>query len=229
MATFSLTQIATVAMRYIGGIIDSGETPSTQQLADALEAYNAWFDSLSNQKLMIPNLTNSTQSLAATTQSYTIGPAQAWAITPRPISIETAALKNASGPGNAMQVVTAGEWAVIPDRQAQSFAVKRIFYDRGTPTGTCYVSPVPQGSGLSVELAYWIPLTQFADTTTAITIPPAYQLFFELGGARILAPQYDKAVPPGTEANYAAALASIVQLNEGLWGSPVQQPEEGPK
>jgi hypothetical protein len=228
MATFSLTQIATVAMRYIGGIIDSGETPSTQQLADALEAYNAWFDSLSNQKLMIPQVTISVQTLSATTQSYTIGTGQAWNIA-RPVAIEGASLINASGPGNPIQIVTAGEWEVIPDRQAQSYAVKKLFYDRGTPTGTVKVSPVPLGSGLSVELITWVPLTQFADTTTAITIPPAYQLFFELGGARILAPQYDKQVPASTETNYAAELASIIQLNEGLWGSPVQQPEEGPK
>jgi hypothetical protein len=229
MSTFSLTQIATVALRYIGGIIDSGETPSTQQLADALEAYNAWIDSLSNQKLMIPQVTISVESLTAATQSYTIGPAQTWAITPRPIAIEGASLINATGPGNPIQIVTAGEWEVIPDRQAQSYAVKKLFYDRGTPTGMVKVSPVPLGSGLSVELITWVPLTQFADTTTPITIPPAYQLFFELGGARILAPQYDKQVPAGTETNYAAELASITQLNEGLWGSPVTQPEEGPK
>lgn len=228
MATFSLTSIATVTLRYIGGIIDSGETPSAQQLADALEAVNAWIDSLSSNKLMIPQVTRSVQTLTSSTQSYTIGTGQAWNIA-RPVAIEAASLINASGPGNPIQIMTAGEWAVIPDRQAQSFAVKKLFYDRGTPTGVCYVSPVPQGSGLTVELITWIPLTQFADTTTAITIPPAYQLFFELGLAMILAPQYDKVPPAGTAQNFAAAQATIISLNEGLWGSPVQQPEEGPK
>lgn len=228
MATFSLTAIATVSLRDIGGIIDSGETPSTQQLADALEAVNAWIDSLSNNKLMIPQVTRSVQTLSATTQSYTIGTGQAWNIA-RPVAIEAAALVNASGPGEALQIVTAGEWAVIPDRQAQSFAVKKLFYDRGTPTGVCYVSPVPLGSGLTVELITWTPLNQFADTTTAITLPPAYQLFFELGLAKALAKQYDKALPAGAAEDFAAATASVASLNEGLWGSPVQQPEEGPK
>jgi hypothetical protein len=151
-------------------------------------------------------------------QLYTIGSGQTWNIA-RPLAIVSAALLNSSGPGTPIEVVHAGKWSMIPDRQAQSFVVKYLFYDRGNPNGNVLVSPIPLGGTLTVELLTWQPLTQFADLTTAITLPPGYQRPLEIAVAIELAPQYSVAPSATLTEMYQDALARLRDLNAELVGN----------
>lgn len=221
MLSVNLTTLATQAAQFMGGVIDSGESLSNPQLSDFLTTANNLLDGWSNDNLMIPQALVTSQTLSSATQSYTIGSGQTWNMT-RPVAIYAASLINSAGPGSSLKIVTAAEWETIADRQAQSYAVKYLFYDRNGAlsgsSGKVYVSPIPLGSGLSVELMTWIPLNQFADTTTTIVIPPAYSRLISLALCIEQAPQYDKNPPPIVLQNYQSALAEVRSLNAGLWG-----------
>jgi hypothetical protein len=216
MPSATLTTIANSAAQYLG-VLDSGEALSTQQVADALAAMNNLIDQWGTDALMVYSEVRSVQTLVAATQSYTIGTGQAFNV-PRPAAIAAAALINAAGPGNEVEVCSARRWAELPDRQSQSYAVRHLFYDRGYPTGNIFVSPVPLGSGLTLELLSYSPLTSFPDTSTSETIPAGYLRLMELGLAIELAPQYDMTVSPALQRNYNDAIARVRNLNAQMLG-----------
>lgn len=216
----SLTTIANAAALFLG-VLDSGEGLSSQQLSDILAATNNWLDNLSAEGLFAVADLVTTFPTVASTITYTIGAAQTINI-PRPVRIVAASFSNASGPGGPMEVATEKQWAAIPDRQSKSWILKQLFYDRGFPTGTVYLSPVPIGV-LTVEIHSWVPLTQFADTTTPITILPGYLRFIELGVMQEMASQFDMAVPASALQNFADAAARVRKLNSSLFG---ELPEE---
>lgn len=220
----NLTTIANAAAQFLG-VIDSGEGLSTQQVLDILAATNNWLDNLSSEGLFaVADLVTTFPTVAAT-QTYTIGAGQTINLA-RPVRIVAAAARLTSGPGNPVEVVNEKAWAAIEDRQAQSWMVRKLFYDRGTPTGTIYLSPVPIGI-LTMEIHTWVALTQFADATTAITIPPGYLRFIELGVVQEVAAQFDMAVPASTLQNFADAAARVRALNASLIGDLPPEAAQG--
>jgi hypothetical protein len=75
---------------------------------------------------------------------------------------------------------------------------------------------MPQGG--SVDLVYWAALTPFADATTAITIPPGYNLPLKQQLAIVLAPQYDIQPSDALVKGYTESSARIRALNAALLG-----------
>lgn len=215
--SINLTSIATAAAQFLG-VLDSGESLSSQQLTDALNATNDLLDNWSSEQTMIPALLRSVQTLTSAVQLYTIGTGQTWNMA-RPVAIVAAQMTNPSGPGSPIEIVNAGKWASLPDRQRLSWLVTHLFYDRGNPNGNVLVSPVPQGAGLSVEIESWVPLTQFADLTTPITLPPGYQRPLKIAVAVELAPQFSVPISKELAQMYQDALARIRNLNAELVGT----------
>ncbi len=214
--SITLTATALAAVQELG-VLDSGEGLSAQQLADALAACNIMFDNWSSEGLFALSDIITPFALSTGVQSYTIGTGQFINIT-RPMRIVAASFKNSSGPGGALEVLPETAWTRIPDRQRQSWIIEKLFWDRGNPTGNVYVSPVPQGATLSAEIHTYVPLTQFADATTPITVLPGYTRIINLGLAIELAPQYDMAPSPATLAKFADAAGRVRKLNAELLG-----------
>lgn len=217
MASQSLTTVATAAAQYLG-ILDSGGALSTQQLNDALAAMNGVLENWSAEELMIPGLLLQVFSLTAGTASYTIGTGLTFNVV-RPLEIEAAVHKNMMNGvayDTPIKVINASEWASIDNRGQSNNLISYLFYDRALSNAKVYVSPVPLGG--SIELTMWSALTQFADLTTAITLPPGYVLPLTYALAMALAPQY---LMPPTEAlvkNAMDATARIRDLNASLMG-----------
>lgn len=214
--SLSLTQAAYAAALLLG-VVDSGETLSAQQLSDILFAANNMLDNWSSDGLFALSDLVTTWALASGVQSYTIGAAQVISLT-RPMRIVSASFANSSGPGGPIEVCNDKTWAAIPDRQRQSFIIEKLFWDRGNPTGLVYVSPVPQGSTLTGTINTWIPLTQFADTTTGISILPGYERAIVAGLAIEIAPQFEKVPSATLNANYTDAVERVRLLNASLVG-----------
>ncbi len=211
MATLTLTAAATAAAQFLM-VIDPGEGLSTQQITDALAVANDLLDNWSSDQLFVPAVTLTTKTV---TQNFQ-GP---YALGFSALAIEAAAFTNSGGPGGPLEVCDAEKWSRIPDRESASYILKYLFFDRQT-TSHFYVSPLPQGSSLSVELTTWAALTQFADATTAITMLPGYALPFKLALALVLAPQYDVEPSKTLIANAQEAIARIRQLNAQLLPAP---------
>lgn len=215
----NLTTVATAAAQLLG-VMDSGESLSTQQLNDTLAIVNNFLDNWSSEESMIAPIVRQTFVTVAATQTYTIGTGQAINVT-RPVAVAAAAGSSATIPGYGIEVVNALKWAGIEDRQAQSWRIRALFYDRGNPTGTIYLSPIPIGI-LTVELWIWAALPQFADLTTGITtFPPAYLRAIEHQCAVEIAPMFSMSPSADLMANRDDAIARIKNLNAQLLGSAV--------
>ncbi len=214
MAT-NLTTLAQAAAQQLG-VLDSGEDLSAQQKADTLATANNIFDNWSTEGLFAVSDLLTTFPTVASTQTYTIGTAQAINIA-RPVRIVAAEFSNAAGPGGAIQVVDEKTWADLPDRQSRSWIIRQLFYDRGLPTGIVYLSPVPIGI-VTVGIHTWVPLTQFADVTTAITFAPGYLWMAELAVAIGIAGAFSMQVPASVQALFSDAAGRIRRQNALLIG-----------
>ena len=217
MPSVNLTTVAQAAVQFLG-VLDSGEGLSTQQKTDALAVANNLLDNWSSEGVFIPTDTIiKAIPVVAGTQSYTIGASQT-INTARPVKIEAASFLNSSGEGGPIEVVDEKKWASLPDRQGQSNHCRFLFYDRGYPTGTIYLSPVPLSTNPTLELHVFAPLTEFADLTTTISFAPGYLRPFELALAVELAPQYDMQPSETLAASYSDAVKRIRLLNSSLIG-----------
>lgn len=223
MASLTLTQCAKSAVEYLGSL-DVGETLSTDMLDQAREVANSILDNWSSEGVMIPSLTIASFAFTANQQSYTFGSGGNFNTAARPLAVVAAALLNTiygatDGLQSEIKVVDAGTWASIPDRGSSSAIVKAMFYDRvnSAGLGKVYFSPVPLGG--KAELTFWAALTQFADNTTAITIPFGYELPFKTALAIHLAPKYDVSPTPSLVSAYQEAVARIRELNAQLTGT----------
>lgn len=224
MATLTLTAAATAAAQFLH-VLDSGESLSAQQLADALAASNSLLDNWSSEEHMVPSLLLQTFALTGNQQSYTIGTGLNFNVA-RPVAIPAAAMivtAYGSTQASEIKMLNAAEWASLPDRNSSSILVRSGFYDRALANAKVYFSPVPLGG--SVELTMWSALTQFADTTTAITIPVGYDRLIKLGLAIELAPQYDMAPSETLVAMFADAVARVRSLNAQLLGNAAAAPQ----
>lgn len=222
MPLLSLTTLAEAATQYLM-VLDAGGVLSAAQLAQALDAANDMLDNWSSEELMVPGLLLQTFALTANVGSYTIGPALTWSVA-HPMAIEAAAhinTMNAVPYTTPIKVVNGLQWASIENRSSSNNLIEFLFYDRQT-TGKVYVSPSPLGG--SIELTMWTALTQFANTTTQITVPNGYPLAMKLALAIVLAPYYDMAPTPALLKNAADAMARIRGLNAALLG---QKPPAG--
>ncbi len=207
----SLTTIANAAARSLG-IMDSGGSLSAAQLTDALTAANQILENWSSEGRMILTELLTSFALTSGTNSYTIGPSQFINIA-RPVRINAATLLLTSGPSSPVQVLqSVAEWEALEDRESSSFKVGALFYDRASPTGTIYVAPKPLGSA-SIQIATWVPLAQFADVTTSLTLLPGYELPVRLSLAHMLAPEYSVLFSKESTERLAMAMATLENLN----------------
>jgi hypothetical protein len=220
--TSNLTNLANYAADSIG-VNDSGETLSTQQLSDMLDLSNKILDNWSSQEIMIPiAVTTASLPLSSGIASYVVGTGQTWAVTPAPLKIVTAALVMANGVTIGVEVVDAARWAAIPDRGNKSDWIKYLFYTptsfASTKLGTAYVSPIPAGAGGTITIQAWVPFTQFADTTTAITIPDGYLLALQWTLAKRMTSYFDVPWSQDNEAMLESAVTAVRTLNAQMWG-----------
>jgi hypothetical protein len=217
MPTLTLTTLATDAALYLG-ILDSGGSLSSAQLQDALRAANDFLDNWSSEEIMVPGLLLQTFSLVAGTGSYLIGTGLTFNVT-RPMAIEAAVHVNTMNGvpyETPIKIVNGAEWASLDNRAASNNIIDFLFYDRQIANAKVYVSPRPLGG--SIELTMWTALTQFVDTTTAITIPFGYAQPMKYAMAMAMAPQYMMAPTEALVKNNMDSLARLRDLNAALLG-----------
>src|SRR4051812_14000764 len=119
----SLTQIANAAASQLG-VLDSGETLSSQQYTDALEMANALLDNWSQEDLLIMNSVTQQFSYVAGQGLYFIGLGQQFNTQGRPAKIVSAHNIPTAGPTNEIKVLNNRQWAQIDDRASSSYKVK---------------------------------------------------------------------------------------------------------
>ena len=211
----SALSLITRALRVIGEVAGE-EVPTAAQAQDGLEHLQDLMDALKTQRFMIPSLLRTVQSLAAFTQSYTIGAGGAINIV-RPETIEWARLvqdTNAPIPLEVpLELLTDERWAKIPQKNQLGMA-EALYYDYAWTAGLgkLYLFPVPQTGTTSLVLYTPVAFPEFASLQAAYTFPPGWNRVLRLKLAKALAPEYGRGFPSDEE--LAEAWADVKRVNQ---------------
>lgn len=184
------------------GALATGETPSADDVADALSSLNDLVDSWSNEGLLIHQKTREVFTLTSGQQSFTMGPTGAF-VTSRAQKIESAGIILA-GSATAeipMDLITVNEWANIVNKSVSSSIPTKLYCENTYPNDTLNFWPVPS-EATQVVLYSWKPLATFASANTVIALPPGYLRALKYNLAMELAPEYGKE-PTGSVLNSA--------------------------
>jgi len=216
------------ALFYIGAY-GPGETVSSDDQTFGLRCVNRALDSWSAEKLSPVGIKNATYALSGAA-SYTFGPAKTWAATARPIKIKAASTIAANGVERAARIVTAEEWAAIPDKTRVGLFVDGLLYDDGYPTGNIYVTPKPAAGNCS--LWTYEAITQFVNLTDAVSLPPGFERPLVLMLAMELCLPFSRPIPDGLPQLGQAAKLTIQALAAEILGTPMpgaaaQPPQPG--
>lgn len=216
-----VTDILTDALIYVGAYAQ-GQTPNTDDMALALRVINRKIDSLSAEKLSMVGMVRAGYALTGLIV-YAYGPNEVWNQQTRPIKIKSASTQAINGTEMPAKILTADQWAAIPDKSRTGVFVEGMFYDNGYPTGNIYVSPMP-ASG-SFVLWTFEPIVQIASQSGTVDLAPGFTEVFVTMAAQELCIAFQR---PLTEDLKLAADQSknvIVQLNAELFDAPAPPPE----
>ncbi len=205
------SDIINAALRLIGGgTFAAGETPSTDETANGLQALNTLLESWSNEQLTVYQIKNFQQALAAATQTYTIGAGGTFN-TPRPVKIQTPGII-LSGIRHDLEMLSPAQWAAVPEKALTGQLPRGMWNDNAFPLATLYFTPIPSGTP-TFDAYLWQALQQFATAGDSVSLPPAFFRALKYNLAVDLAPEYDRPVPDNVQALAASSKQDIVTLN----------------
>lgn len=155
----------------LGGIIGSGESPTTDESADALEALNAMLDSWRNDKLLVYAFKDITVTLINGTATYTIG-ATGGTVDTAPVKIESAFVRQ-SGVDYHLKPITDAYYQAKAEKTITSDIPSEFMFNHTFPNATITLYPVPTVAN-TLYVRVWTPLSAVALTDT-FTFPPGYE------------------------------------------------------
>lgn len=199
------------ALRLIGAIA-SGDSPTAAESADALIALNAMISSWQTERLMVYALVDTAFTMSASDNSYTVGPAGNFALTPRPQKLENVFVRNASI-DYPVELVESDKWFSIPDKTSESDIPIYAYYDTTLATGTLLLWPVPNAA-YSLHIVTWMTVLELAALATTITLPQGYERALAYNLAIEIAPEYEKEPANSVIAVAAESKAAIKRANQ---------------
>lgn len=193
------------------GVTGVGQTPRAEDNTDVFDTLNMMLDEWATKRWLVYHLVS--VSVATTgAQSYTIGAGGTFNTT-RPDQVQAAFFRSTSNPAQPVDYVLAD----IGSREDYNrIAIKSVgtwpsyyWYDAAYPLGVLYPWPVPSAGIGELHLSLKQPLTQFADLTTDIALPPVYINALRWCGAQRIRPMYQLPKSQQIDDLARAALAAV--------------------
>jgi len=209
------------------GILAKSETPSNDEMVDALQALNMMIDEWGAQKLMGTATVRESFPLVSGQQSYTIGVGGNFNTT-KPYDILFAYYRDNAGVDTPLDIITREEFQSYGDKQIVSAPPVSLFYDPGVTQqanqlGTIFLYFTPDASSAyTLLIDSQKPFTEFTTLTDAVTFPPSYYKALVYNLAVELAPEYEGVVLPpvvemiATESKETVESQNAVRLLAGL-------------
>lgn len=199
------------------GLIAPEETPSPSELTRGQQSLNNLLASWSSQGLPIPAITQEFFNLTGA-QTYAFGPGLAFNA-PRPIKLEAAAVALANGAKKACHIGTVEQWAAVYDNTATALFADLLYWDGNYPNGTISLYPRAAAGG-TLTLWMYMPLTQYANLTDTVDLPPGYLRAIEWALGLELARTFGVPITADLIQMANDAKVSITGLNEAILGKP---------
>jgi hypothetical protein len=192
--------------------IRTGQTASTTEMADGLNALNRLMAEWSTERLLVYAMSRFTSALTPAQQSYTIGTGGAFN-TARPIAIRSAVIVTLSGGFvHPLDLVDQVGWNAMPGRSRQASIPLKCWYQSTYPLGTLWLWPTPNAAA-TIELYSWVQLAQFVALTDTFDLPPGYEKAIVTNLALALASQFATQPSPSLVDTAAKAKAAISGVN----------------
>jgi hypothetical protein len=159
------------------GVYAPGETMTDADAERGLQLLNAMMDSWSNESLICYAIQEQNYPLQVGINQYTIGPGGTWNGT-RPLKIiegpVAAYIMDQNQNRYPVEVIPRDRWNMIGLLTNTSNIPDTIFYDPQFPLGIINVFPTPnQGNTLYFDA--YLQLTDFANLTATLNLPPGYE------------------------------------------------------
>lgn len=191
------------ALRLIG-VLGAGESPTSDDTADALVALNAMLDSWRNERLMAYSISENTLTMTVGDSSYTVGSGGDLNIT-RPVKLEYAFFR-VNSVDYPVQIVDKGRFDAIKDKTITSDWVEMIYYNPTMSTGTLSVWPVPSAANV-LHVGVWQQFTAFSSASDTVTLPPGYERALAYNLAIEIAPEYGRSA--------ASEIVDVARISKG--------------
>lgn len=210
----------------------SGETPSSAEAEDGLNALNGMIDAWQTERLMIYTIQRVTQDALGNTLAFTPGQ-QSYAVgqgvqtqypqfnIPRPPRIEGVSTIYLANPQQPLEIpvlmLNKDQWAAIPVKNIQSTIPLECWNDLAFPNMILNFWCVPSIVN-NVALYCWNALSFFPDLNTKLSFPPGYIEAVVYSLAIRLAAEWtpDIPIPQSLPPLAASAVAKIKALNQPL-------------
>lgn len=195
------------------GELGQGEIPSDDDLAYGLVRLNGLVQTWSVERLSLFCVFTQIFALIANQQDYTFGPSAAdFTSIGRPVLIQTAAIIPLATLRFPMNILTAKQWAMIPEKGLVGVLPTDLYDDAQYPNRGIHVAPIPSGA-TQLELYYWAALTQFATLDQELEMPPGYLDALKYTLMLHLSPAYNKPIDPAILALAQSKKAAIQTIN----------------
>ena len=167
------------ALRMIGEKPPGGTLTSAEQ-TDYLYDLNAAMESWSLDRTLIYQLLQESLALTTGDGTYTIGSSGDFNTTRPTKIVDPCFIRDASGNDYPLTIINAEAYGLIVDKDAGNAIPDRLFYDSAyvSGLGTIHLYPEPSAS-LTLYINSWKQLQQFSLISTALAMPPGYQLAIE--------------------------------------------------
>lgn len=196
------------------GQLGAGESPTTDETADGLEALNALVDSWNNDKLLCFSYQTESLTLSSGTSSYTVG-ASGTLNTTRPVEILNAYIvdSNISYP---VEIISESEYAAISDKTLSGDWPTHLLFrpTAASSQATVIVWPV-QNATRTLKLTTRVAVSSFASSATTVTLPPGWEKALAFNLAIDIAPEYETEPSQAVLKGAKDSLALIKRANIG--------------
>lgn len=163
-------------------VIDIDSTADATQLANGLAALNMVVDAWNAEKISLFQEGELTALTLTGATSYTIGSGGDLNVT-RPDRILSAYYRLSSQDYPPLRIVNKVEWDRLPNK-TEAGVPELLWYDMAygsTARGVLHLWPNPSSGSLILTAA--TPITEFAATSTTVSLPPGYRAALIYAGA----------------------------------------------
>ncbi len=178
------SDIITAAMRLLGAL-PSGQSPSTEEMADGLFTLQNLLDAWSDDELSLFATRTQSFPMLAGTATYAVPGA-------RPAKILSADVIVAGVIQSALEVVGPERWAQIPNKVSQDPQPSFIYCDYAFPTPNVSLAQTPSLAG-TVNLYVTVDLAAIAASGSTFAMPQGYTRAVTYNLAVELYPEFPRA------------------------------------
>lgn len=201
------------SLRLIGAY-SIGESPSSEESNDALEALNSMLDSMANEGMLVYAKSLDPITLSANVPSYTVGPSGS-TITTRPVEVLASSYIDYQGVSYPVVVDTLADYNLIPVKGLIAGIPNQLWALMSVPDITLTVWPVPSAT-MTLNLWSQKQFKTFASLTDSVNLPPGYDEMLAFCLAEVIAPEYQLEAPPTVLRKASSARKVIKRTNSEI-------------